>query len=286
MSAAVRWFVAHWLRPGPEAIGELIRGIYDGLLNGIRYLGAIIRLVLEILRKLTFGFYSREGGRLHLRAFVEQMVRFGVRSVPIVMLVQLFIGLILALNLAPTLESYGQLHRVADVVGLAVFRELGPLITAVILSGFAGASIAAELGAMVEGEEIKALRAHALDPIKFLVIPRVVATTIMMVGLTIIADVFGILGGLVTSVFVLDLSFHAYIDETRLALKLSDYITGLIKGGVFGAIISSLACHLGLGVKGGAAGVGDATTRTVVQSIVALIGADVIFTIIFYVAGV
>ncbi len=269
-----------------EIFGRTTRFAIDATFDSIRYIGAIIRLVLEVVAKLTTGFQSREGGRLHLASFVEQMVRFGVRSVPIVLLVQVFIGLILALNLAPTLASYGQLERVADVVALAVFRELGPLITAVILSGFAGASIAAELGTMVEGEEIKALRAHALDPIKFLVIPRIVATTIMMMGLTALADIAGVIGGLLTGMFVLDLSYYAYVDATRAALRLSDYITGLVKGGVFGAVIASLACYLGLNVKGGAAGVGDATTKTVVQSIVALIFADVVFTVIFYVAGI
>jgi phospholipid/cholesterol/gamma-HCH transport system permease protein len=286
MTSALNRFAARWLRPGPEAVGRGVRVAINGLLDAIAYVGAVVGLVMTVAARLSTGFFDREGGRLHLSSFVEQMVRFGVKSIPIIMLVQVFIGLILALNLAPTLDSYGQLQRVADVVGLAVFRELGPLITGVILSGFAGASIAAELGAMVEGEEIKALRAHALDPIKFLVIPRVVATTLMMVGLTIIADVMGVVGGLLTGYFVLDIPLQTYIDQTHAALKLSDYTTGLIKGGVFGAIIASLACHLGLSVKGGAAGVGDATTHTVVQSIVALIGADVIFTVIFYVAGI
>lgn len=285
LAAAVRFF-DRALRPAPEALGAGIRAAVAAVVESFAYLGAIVRLVLRVIHGLATGFVDREGGRLHLAAFVSQMVRFGVKSIPIVVLVQVFIGLILALNLAPTLDSYGQIQRVADVVGLAVFRELGPLITGVILSGFAGASIAAELGAMVEGEEIKALRAHALDPIKFLVIPRVIATTVMMIGLTMIADVFGVLGGLFTAHFVLDIPVQTYLDQTKAALTLSDYNTGLIKGGVFGAIISSLACHLGLNVRGGAAGVGDATTRTVVQSIVALIGADVIFTIIFYVAGV
>jgi phospholipid/cholesterol/gamma-HCH transport system permease protein len=201
------------------------------------------------------------------------------------MLVQVFIGVILALNLAPTLEDYGQLERVADVVAISVFRELGPLITAIILSGFAGASIAAELGAMVEGEEIKALRAHALDPIRFLVVPRIIATTVMLVGLTVLADVVGVFGGLLTATLVLDVSARMYMDLTQAALSLGDYFTGLFKAGVFGTIIASLACYEGLNVRGGAEGVGQATTTTVVKSIVALIGADALFTVVFYTLG-
>ena len=130
---------------------------------------------------------------------------------------------------------------------------MGALISAVILSGFAGASIAAELGAMVEGEEIKALRAHALDPIRFLVVPRVLATAVMMVGLTILANVVGVFGGFLTSVAVLKINPHTYIDLTRAALTPTDYFTGLFKGGVFGAMIALLACHEGLSVTGGAA---------------------------------
>jgi phospholipid/cholesterol/gamma-HCH transport system permease protein len=222
---------------------------------------------------------------LRLGALVQQMVRVGVRSVPIIVLVQLLIGVILALNLAPTLEDYGQLERVADVVAIAIFRELGALMSAIVLSGFAGASIAAELGAMVEGEEIKALRAHALDPIPFLVVPRILATAVMMVGLTVLADVVGVLGGFLTATARLGVSPWLYLELTREALSLSNYFTGLFKGGVFGVIIAALACYEGLNVRGGAEGVGRATTTTVVKSIVAIIAADAVFTTVFYTFG-
>jgi phospholipid/cholesterol/gamma-HCH transport system permease protein len=267
-----------------EALGSAIFGALGAARRGVQYVGGVVRLFLAVGRRLVWGL---RGGahRIRAEALVQQAVRVGVRSVPIIVLVQFFIGIILALNLAPTLQTYGQVERIADVVGIACFRELGALISAVILSGFAGASIAAELGAMVEGEEIKALRAHALDPIRFLVVPRIVATTVMMVGLAVLADLMGVLGGLLTATFVLELNPWAYIEQTRLALTLHDYFTGLVKAGVFGAIISGLACHEGLNVVGGAEGVGRATTTTVVKSIVCLIGADCVFTIIFYVVG-
>ncbi len=267
-----------------EAVGALVRRGAAGLRHGAVYTGGVVRLFLMVAQRAA---RAVRGGphRIRAEALVRQAVRIGVRSIPIIVLVQVFIGVILALNLAPTLELYGSLERVADVVAIAVFRELGPLISAVILSGFAGASIAAELGAMVEGEEIKALRAHALDPVRFLVVPRVVATTVMLVGLTVIADVVGVFGGFLTGTLVLDLDPTTYIDQTRAALSLHDYYTGLFKGGVFGAIIAGLACYEGLNVTGGAEGVGRATTTTVVKSIVCLIGADCIFTAIFYVLG-
>jgi phospholipid/cholesterol/gamma-HCH transport system permease protein len=210
------------------------------------------------------------------------MVRVGVRSIGIVMLVQVFIGAILALQLAPTLESYGQLQKIADVVAIAVVRELGPLITAIVLSGFAGASIAAEIGAMVEAEEIKALRAHALDPIRFLIVPRILATVVMIVGLAVIADVIGVLGGLLTSWAALGISPTTYLEGAQAALFIKDFVTGLVKAGVFGLLISLIACYEGFSVSGGAVGVGNATTATVVKSIVALIGMDAVFTAVFY----
>lgn len=268
----------------PETVGGCVVGGVTRLRAAVLYTGGMVGLYGTVVER---ALRSLRGGshRVRFSAIVEQTIRVGVRAIPIVLLVQLFIGIILALNLAPTLATYGQLERVADVVAIAVFRELGALITAVILSGFAGASIAAELGAMVEGEEIKALRAHALDPIRFLVVPRVLATTAMMLALTVIADAIGLCGGFLTGVFVLDISPRAYVDATRAALSLGHYFTGLTKGAVFGTIIAGLACYEGLNVRGGAEGVGRATTTTVVKSIVCLIGADCMFTAVFYVLG-
>lgn len=272
------------LRRIPEAIGAGVLGGLEALAGAVRYVGGLTSLFGSVLERVAAAL-GRRSARIRVAALVEQCFRFGIRSLPIVMLVQVFIGLILVLNLAPTLESYGQLERVADVVAIAMLRELGPLITAVLLSGFAGASIAAELGTMVEGEEIKAMRAHALDPVRFLVAPRMIATAFVMIGLTVIADICGVLGGLGTAVFVLDVRPAIYLDLTRSAVGVSDYATGLFKGFVFGATISGLACYEGLNVRGGAEGVGLATTTTVVKSIVALIAIDCVFTAVFYVLG-
>ncbi|QOJ13499.1 MAG: ABC transporter permease [Planctomycetia bacterium] len=275
---------ANALVRGVSAVGALVRYPIERALDAVIYGGGLTRLLGSVLVRVGAVLIGR-GGRRRLDALVRQMIRVGVRSIPIVVLVQTFIGVILALNMAPTLEAYGQLERVADVVAIAMFRELGPLFTAILLSGFAGASIAAELGAMVEGEEIKALRAHALDPIRFLVVPRVVATATMMVGLTVLADLVGLLGGYLCATLNLGLSGTLYIDATRAALSMSDYLTGLVKAAVFGVLIALLACHEGLSVRGGAEGVGRATTTTVVKSIVAIIIADVIFAVVFYSLG-
>ena len=267
-----------------EAIGRGTASLAQQVLDLLRFLGGLSYLLFA-----TVGWIIRSVVRpeikFRLPALVVQMIRVGVRSIPIIVLVQVFIGIILALQLAPTLEQYGQLERVADVVAIAIFRELGPLLTAIVLSGFAGASIAAELGSMVESEEIKALRAMALNPIQFLVVPRFLATVIMLTGLAVIADVVGSFGGFLTGVTILDLPPQSYIEYTRDALKMTDFLTGLVKASVFGVLISMIACWEGLNVTGGAEGVGRATTQTVVKSIVALIITDCIFTTVFYAFG-
>jgi phospholipid/cholesterol/gamma-HCH transport system permease protein len=213
------------------------------------------------------------------------MNRVGVRSIPIVCLVLFCIGAILSLQMAPILKEYGAADRVADIISIAVGRELGPLVSAIVLTGFAGASIAAELGTMVVSEEIEALEAEAIDPVRFLVVPRVLATTIMMVCICVVGDFAGGMGGLATSNVFMGTSATQYFHHSFDALKLKDFITGLIKAGVFGVLISALACRLGLGVTGGAQGVGVATTKTVVYTIVALITVDLIFTGVFYFLG-
>jgi phospholipid/cholesterol/gamma-HCH transport system permease protein len=267
-----------------EAVGASWLLLVSSASALVRFFGGATYLLRDALVWTLKGLFVPRV-RFGRHALAAQMVRVGVRSIPIIVLVQVFIGIILALQLAPTLEAYGQLERVADVVAIAIFRELGPLISAIVLSGYAGASIAAELGTMVEAEEIKALRAHALNPIQFLVVPRMWATVVMLVGLCVIADVVGTLGGLLTSWFVLDIGPVVYIEYTRAAIDLMDLSTGLIKAGVFGLLISLIACYEGLTVAGGAEGVGRATTATVVKSIVALIGTDVLFTSAFYAMG-
>lgn len=251
----------------------------------VRFFGGAVYLLYDACIWMIRGIYQKDA-RVARHHFSSQMVRVGIRSIPIVILVQTFIGVILALQMAPVLRSYGQLERVADIVSIAMFRELGALLTGVVFSGFAGASIAAELGTMVEGEEIKALRAIALNPIRFLVVPRLVATVIMLAMLTVVADAVGVLGGLITSKFVLGVPFDTYLNYTKAAVFPSDFVSGIVKAAVFGLMILIIASYEGLNARGGAEGVGLATTNTVVKSIVALISADVIFTAVFYVYGI
>lgn len=249
-------------------------------------IGGVGYLLLDASVQVRRALFAKRGRRMGWRNLWAQMNRVGVLSIPIVALVLFCIGAILALQMAPVLRGFGVVEMVADVISVAVFRELGPLVSAVVLTGFAGASIAAEIGTMVVSEEIEALDAHAIDPIRFLVVPRVVATTIMMVCVAMVGNLMGIIGGLCVAHFLLGIGVSQYITHTfNTILHLRDFLTGLVKAGVFGAIISSLACFLGLQVTGGAQGVGLATTRTVVFTIVALIFVDLLFTGVFYAIG-
>jgi len=251
----------------------------------LEFLGGLGYLLGDTLVALPRGLFYKRGRRLAWRNLWAQMVRVGLRSVPIVMLVLFCIGAILALQMAPVLKEYGATAQTANVISIAVFRELGPLISAIVLTGFAGASIAAEIGTMVVSEEIEALEAEAISPVRFLVLPRVVATTIMMACVAVVGDLTGVLGGLTVSNQFLGISAIQYIHRTFESVKVHDFVTGLIKAGVFGMLISALACVLGLRVTGGAQGVGIATTRTVVLTIVALILVDLMFTAMFYYYG-
>jgi phospholipid/cholesterol/gamma-HCH transport system permease protein len=248
------------------------------------YAGGMALLMGDAGRWLARMLFA-PGVRFGRTALAGQMVRVGVRSLSIVCMVQLFIGVILALQMTPPLRTYGQQQLVADVIGVSGFRMFGPIITAVLLSGFAGASIAAELGTMVVAEEIEAMEAIALNPIRYLVVPRVLATFIMMVLLTVIADIMIALGGYFTALLVPALGPSVsgpYWHRMRDMLKASDFFTGLIMAAVFGILISLIACYEGLKVKGGAEGVGRATTMTVVNSIVAIVVAACAFTVIFF----
>jgi phospholipid/cholesterol/gamma-HCH transport system permease protein len=258
---------------------------YDSATGFLRFIGELSYLIGDAAAGVRRSLFDKQGRRLGWANLWAQMNRVGVRSIPIVCLVLFCIGAILALQMGPILAQYGAANRVADIIAIAVGRELGPLVSAIVLTGFAGASIAAELGTMVVSEEIEALEAQAIDPIRFLVVPRILATTIMMVCISVVGDLAGGLGGMATSTMFFGISSSMYIHHSFDALVLKDFITGLVKAGVFGLLLSALACRLGLAVQGGAQGVGAATTRTVVLTIVALISVDLVFTAVFYYLG-
>jgi len=214
----------------------------------------------------------------------KQMVIIGVDSSPIVFTISIFIGMILAMQTAYQLKKYGILDLVGDLVSVSVTRELGPLITAVIIAGRIGASYSAQIGTMKVSEEIDALKSISLNPVRFLVSPRLIAMIIMLPCLTVLANIMGIIGGFVISYFNLGLPASQYINHVTNALVLKDIITGLIKSVFFGMIIVWVGCFQGFTVKNGAEGVGKNTTNSVVASIFLIIVADSFFTALFYFA--
>jgi phospholipid/cholesterol/gamma-HCH transport system permease protein len=254
---------------------------WQRLMDFLDHVGSIWLLLVDLTRWVLRSLVRRKV-RFGWAALVSQLVRVGVRSILIISLVSGCVGLILVLQMAPPLDEYGRKDFVANITGVAILRELGPLIAAIVLTGFAGAAIAAEIGTMVVGEEIEALEAHALNPVRFLVVPRVLATVISMTCLAVIANMVAVTSGMLMAVIAMGIPHQLYLENTLNQVKAVDFATGVGKATVFGLLIGIIACTNGLRVTGGAAGVGKATTGTVVQSVVSIIIADLIFTAIFY----
>lgn len=265
----------------PSGLVGVVAALGERFFEVLDQIGSAWFLIVEIVHWILRWAMQRKV-RLGRPAIVSQIVRIGVRSLFIISLVSGCVGLILVLQMAPPLDDFGSKELVANITGVAVFRELGPLIAAIVLTGFAGAAIAAEIGTMVVGEEIEALEAHALNPVRFLVIPRVIASVISMTCLAVISDLVAVVAGMFTAALALGISPHKYYGNMVEQLKPVDFATGIGKSVVFGLLIGLIACTNGLKVTGGAAGVGKATTGTVVQSVVAIIIADLIFTAVFY----
>lgn len=216
------------------------------------------------------------------RPLVEQMEKTGVNSFPIVFLTAFFTGVVLAFQTAYTMKKMSAQIYIASLVGLSMTRELGPVLTALVVAARVGASITAELGTMKVTEQIDALETLATNPIKYLVVPRFLALSIMLPLLTIYADFVGVLGGYIVAVSKLHINSHLYLKKTFDALLFKDISTGLLKSLVFAMIITIVACFEGINTRGGAEGVGRATTRSVVISCISVIAADCFFTALFY----
>jgi phospholipid/cholesterol/gamma-HCH transport system permease protein len=204
----------------------------------------------------------------------------GVRSLPIVLLIGCLAGIILSLETARQLQRFGQVHLVAGLVALSMARSLGPLLTAIVVTGRVGAAYTAELGTMKVSEEILALEIMAVNPVGYLVAPRFLALLFMLPCLTIFADAMGLIGGYLIGTTVWHISSSQYINTTLVWLLLPDIFAGLLKSVVFAVIIGMVGCYRALVVEGGAEGVGQATMVSVVTTIVLIIVADGVFTAI------
>ncbi len=220
-------------------------------------------------------------GRMRWRETWFYMERTGFDGVPIVSLISFLMGLITAFQAAMQLTQFGADIYVANLVGLSITRELGPLMTAIIAAGRSGAAFAAEIGTMKVSEEVDALTTMGLDRTRFLVTPKVVSLILMLPCLTLIADVMGMLGGLVVAVVGLNLPVQVYIRQTRIAMRIWDVASGLIKSVAFAILISGVGCLRGFQAETGAESVGRITTSAIVAGIFLIIVTDAVFTMLF-----
>jgi phospholipid/cholesterol/gamma-HCH transport system permease protein len=271
------------------ALGDLVirsvvapsRSLKDAVNALLEYVGGASLLLFETLRWL--GHSSSWRGR----RILTQMERIGWGSLPIVSFISLTIGVAVAFQTAYQMQKFSFSTQIytASFASLMIFREIGPVLTALIVAGRVGASITAELGTMVITQQIDALRALATNPIRFLVVPRFLALFIALPLLTVYADAIGVLGGYLVGVTQLHIGSQLYFEMSTMLLALKDLGTGLIKALVFAVIICAISCYEGLRTVGGAEGVGRATTWSVVVSFTLIIAADSFFTAIFYFIG-
>lgn len=225
-----------------------------------------------------------QGQPFKLGEVFHQMVLIGVRALPMAALTSFSIGLTLAMQAAGQLKKMGAEAFVPDLVAVSLLRELGPLLIAVIVIGRSGSAVTAELGTMKVSEEIEALNVMAINPIRFLIVPRFLAMLVMLPVLTVFGNCVGMVGGWSICHYVLDFNTAAYILRSVTSADTWDLYTGIIKSFVFAWLIITIACHMGLNVDGGAEGVGQATTGSVVWSLLIMLIANAILTAIFFFA--
>jgi phospholipid/cholesterol/gamma-HCH transport system permease protein len=259
---------------------EFVSQIGGSVTNGLAYVGALAALGGQAAYYTFVGPFR--GKPLRVQRVVSQAMDVGVRALPILSLITFFIGLILALQAAYELRRFGAISYVATAVAISMSRELGPLITAIVVIGRSGSAFAAEIGTMKVTEEIDALETMAISPVRFLVTPKFLAMVVMVPCLTIWANAMGILGGSLFGVAGADFTFLRYIQASVDSLFLRDITTGLIKAVMFGITITAVGCQEGFSTGAGAEQVGRSTTRAVVMSIFLVVLVDLVFTALFY----
>ena len=259
--------------PLTETIGE-------ATINGLAYVGGLVRLTGAAARAVLVE--PLRGRKFRLSRVTHQAMAVGVEAIPVISLISFFWGTILALQGAYELRRLGALGLVASAVAISMTRELGPLMTAIVVIGRSGSAFAAEIGTMKVNEEIDALETMALKPVHFLVAPKFLAMVLMMPCLTTWADLMGVLGGGCFGVTSAGFTWGTYFRATLDALLLRDIVTGLIKSAMFGLVITAVGCQEGFSTGLGSEEVGRSTTSAVVKAIFLVIVVDLVFTALFY----
>ncbi len=253
-----------------------IEHIGRSTVNLIEEAGYYVALLIESLFWVVIGPFIKQPVRIS--SIFTQMMSIGIAACPIVFILSLSIGIMLAIQMIYNLKAFGAESQVVIGVALSVTREFGPLITGVLIAGRTGSALAAKIGTMQVNQEIDALRVMGINPVRYLVAPALMAMLIMVPTLTFFSDLAGLLGGAIYTGIELGLSMDAYVDRTITSLVVGDVMQGMVKSVVFAMIITLVGVSNGFSVSGGAEGVGKATTRSVVLSISYIVIADMIFT--------
>ena len=268
----VNW-LAHWL----EEIGQNTVDLYRQVINLCAFFGEILVVFVEA---------CLQPRRFRISAVVRQMYEVWIRALVIVGVLCFLIGVVIAYQGIQQLRQFGAETFAVEAVGISMFRELGVLLTAIIVAGRSGSAFTAQIGTMQVNQEVDAMRTIGLNPIEWLVMPRISALVISMPLLAFWGDMTGLLGGAVACTIYLDFTFVQFFDRLRDTVGPWNFYIGMIKAPVFGAVIATIGCFEGLQVSGSAESVGQLTTKSVVESIFCVIVLDAIFSIIFLLAGV
>ncbi len=232
------------------------------------------------------GFAGAVRRPFYVKDLIEQMDYAGAGSFMIVLLVSLFMGMALSLQLSAELATFGLKMYTGNIVGISIIREIGPVITALVFAGRVGSGMASELGSMILGHQVDTLRVFGVDPVKKLVTPRILSSVLMLPVLTVIGDAVSILGGYFIAVYVSHQSGTVYWSSIRQVFDFENVFSGFVKPFIFGYIIACISCHMGLSTRGGAIGLRRTTTRAVVVSFILIIVADFVLTrVLLYVLG-
>ena len=258
----------------------VIRGIGQ---KGHKFLREVGGMFWFIIHTFTETIAHMRRGRAPFRAssFFRYTERAGVGSVPLVAVVSFFLGLTMALLTGYQLQRFSQERLVPGLVAIAFTRELGPLLTGIMLAARIGAAFTAELGTMEVNEEVEAIEAMGISPLRFLVAPRILALFALMPCLSVVSSVAAVIGTFLVSFAYFNIALVYFNDLVINSLLIRDIITGILKSFLFGALIAAIACYRGLKVTGGASGVGNATTSSVVTAITTVIGFDTLFNIVY-----
>ncbi len=258
-------------------VGEAAYAVRDEAEDLLNFLGATVLTALRTAAKPA---------RLRLISLASHVERVGLDALPIVGLLSFLIGIVLAYQGADQLRRFGAEIFTVDLLGVSILREMGVLLTAIVIAGRTGSAFTAEIGTMQVNEEVDAMRTIGLDPIEVLVLPRILALVIALPLLAVFADLLGLIGGALMSFVVLDISLAQFAERFRTVVPMWSFWIGLIKAPVFGLAIGLVGCRAGLGVRGSAESVGKQTTKSVVVAIFLVIVIDAIFSILFSLVGV